>query len=189
MATRLRCGIVAAALAWGIGAAGATRADEPPWTYVEAGYSDIDLDRLGDDGHGWLAGGSLGIFNFHVFGRYADGSTDDLDVDVRRWAVGLGWHGLLGPRADLFGDVAYVDAEFGPVSDSGHFARAGVRFRPIEPFELGANARWEDLGDLDDDVVYEGSAILYLWRVGIGLGYETADDIDTYSGFLRLTPP
>jgi hypothetical protein len=160
--------------------------EAPPWTYVEVGYSNVDVDALDDKGDGWFAGGSFGGKRWHVFGNYAQSETDDLAVDVDKWYAGAGWHGLLGEKADLFADVAYVDATIGPVDDTGYFGRLGVRWRLIKLLELGANTRFEDLGDLDDDLVWEANAILYFWRLGIGVNYEIQDDIDTFNGYVRF---
>ena len=98
---------------------------------------------------------------------------------------------MLGEKADLIGEVAWIDQEFDPpgpskIDDNGYFARVGVRWRPIKLVEIGGWIRYQDVGDFDDEEVYEANAILHLWRIGIGLAIETQDDIDTYSGFVRL---
>ena len=162
-------------------------ADPPPWTFVEAGYANLDLDDQSDDGDGVFVGGSFGLENWHFFGRYQDASTDDLDIDVERLVLGAGWHGgLLTEKADLFAEVAYVDAEIEPIDDEGYFVRGGVRFRPINMFEVRAAGRWEDVDELDDDFVVELTGVFYFWRLGAGLTYEAADDIDTYTAFIRF---
>lgn len=169
-----------------------SRAETIDWTYIEAGYvslniDNIDLDNLDDDAGGWFGGFSLGLGkNFHLLGRYEERSTDRLSLDIDRWALGLGWHGLLGESADLVVDAAYVDAKLGPLEDHGYMGRGGIRWRPFKLFEIGAFARFEDLGDLDDDVVYQANVLVHLFRLGIGLQYETQKDIDSYNAFLRL---
>lgn len=161
------------------------QAAEPAWTYVEGGYTNIDLDDLDDEGDGYFVGGSFGLAFFHFFGRFTDNKTDDSDLDIERRYAGIGWHGGVGP-VDLLAEAAYVDAEFGDEDDSGYFVRGGVRFRPIKLIEVGGFARYEDLGDLDDDVVWEANALLYIWRLGIGASYETQDEVDTINAFVRF---
>lgn len=161
------------------------QAAEPAWTYVEGGYTNIDIDDLDDDGDGYFLGGSFGLAFFHVFARVSESETDELDLDVERRYAGIGWHGGVGP-VDLLAEAAYVDAEFGDEDDNGYFVRGGVRFRPIKLIEVGGFARYEDVGDLEDDVVWEANALLYIWRLGIGASYETQDEIDTYNAFLRF---
>ena len=169
---------------------------KPNYSYVEAGYNEIDVDDLGgidDEGNGGFVGASFGFFkHFHVFGRYVSNNTDDFDADVTNTLVGGGWHGLLGERADLIVDVAWIDQEFDPsdsfkLDDDGYLARVGARWRPIKLIEIGGWIRYQDLGDdFDDDEVYEANAIVHLWRIGLGLALETQDEIDVYSGFVRI---
>lgn len=166
--------------------AGVASAEEVPWTYVEFGYNDVDLDNLGEDGDGWFGGVSLGGRKYHVFGRVVRNETEMTDTEFDRWYAGVGWHEFLGARGDIFLDVAYVDAEVGGISESGYFARGGFRYRLVEFLELGANVRHEDIGDFGDDTILEGTALFYVWKIGIGLNYETADDVDTYNAFLRF---
>ena len=181
-----RFGYVIAVMALGaLIAPGAVQAEQPAWSYIEVGANSIDVDELSDSGDGYFVGGSFSGKRFHVFGRWIDNSIDE-DFDVSRWYAGAGWHGLLGEKADLFGEVAYADADFGPVSDSGYFARAGVRWRPFSLLEVGANTRYEDMGELGSDVVWEATAMVYVWRVSLGLSYEIADSVDTFTGFARF---
>jgi hypothetical protein len=170
---------------------GQVSAQGPSWAYLEAGFNSVDFDDAGvsDDGDGYFAGVSFPIFkSLHVFGRYIDNTTDDLDLDITRWYAGAGWHGMLGEKADLVGEVAYTDAEFDMIDGSGYFGRAGVRWRPIQLVEVGAFGRWEDLGgDIDDsDTIWEANAMVYVWRVSLGLGYETQDELDTFNAFARF---
>ena len=158
----------------------------PPWTLVEAGYNNVNVDDIDDSGSGAYLAGSFGGKNFHVFANYSGNSTDDFDLDLNRWFVGGGWHGLFGEKADLFGDLAYVNREVGPVDDSGWFGRVGIRWRLIKLLEIGANGRYESMSDLDSDTIWALNATLYVWRLGIGLNYETEDEVDTYSAFVRF---
>ncbi len=147
------------------------------------------LDGMTDDeGDGAFAGASVGFLkHFHVFARYVSNNTDTLDADITNTIIGGGWHGLLGDKADLIGELAYIDQEFDFLDDSGYFGRVGARWRPIKLFEIGGWIRYQDAGDsFDSTGVYEANAMVHLWRFAIGLGAEIQDDIDTFNGFVRF---
>jgi len=162
-------------------------ADGPAWTYVEAGYTDINVDDLHDDGNGWFGGASIGILNhFHVFGRITHASLDKTNFDYGRRFVGGGWHGLLGEKADLVGEIAWINSDYDFESDNGYFLRAGVRWVPVSLFEAGGWARYEDRGDLGDGIQWQANALIHVWRIGIGVEAELGD-VDKYNGFVRFT--
>lgn len=174
--------------------------DKPVYTYLEAGYNEVDIDNLGnanDEGNGAYAGVSIGFFkNFHAFGRYVANDTDLTNADITTTFVGAGWHGLLGDKADLIGEAAWIDSEIdagsqGKIDESGYFARVGARWRPIKMFEVGGWARYQDLGDntgtpLDSDATFEANAMVHFWRIAVGLAAEFEDDVETYSAFARF---
>ena len=171
---------------------------KPIYSYVEAGYNEVDVDDLGgtgDDGSGGFAGVSVGFFkNFHAFGRYVSNNTDDFDVDLTTTIIGVGWHGLLGEKADLIGEVAWIDQEVdlgsssGKFDDNGYLGRVGARWRPIKLVEVGGWVRFQelDLGNIDVDEAYEANAMVHLWRIGLGLAAEIQGDVETYSAFARF---
>src|SRR5262245_47340585 len=100
------------------------RAEGPVWTYAEAGYLNVDVDNLSDSGDNYFLGASFGLKWFHVNGYLTKGDLGP-DVEQELWRIGLGWHGLLGDRADLLAEAASrhfsVDAP-GPADDAepGH---------------------------------------------------------------------
>ena len=172
-------------------------AEKPIYSYVEAGYNDVDVDNLGgvdDEGNGVFGGVSFGFFkNFHAFGRYNTDNTDTSDIDLNTLTVGGGWHGLLGEKADLIVDVAWIDQEFDgsgfEADDSGYFVRVGARWRPIKLVEVGGWYRYQDLevaSSVDTDDAFEANAMVHLWRFSIGLGAELQGDIETYNAFARF---
>ena len=182
--------------------AGTVMADEIKWTYVEAGYLGVNPDNIGDttiDGSGdnFYLGGSFGFKNFHVIGQYADG-TFASDIDRTDWRLGIGWHGLLGEKADLLGEVYYNDTEYkgtgsaiipagDDVSDGSYRADVGVRWRPIGLFEANGFVNYYDSDNYEDNrTSYEVRAIFHIWRVGIGASYEKFSDWDQYNGFVRF---
>jgi hypothetical protein len=165
------------------------QAAEPPWIYVEGGYlvNDPDLEGIdsSETGDNWFVGGMGGGKMWHVFVDYQQGDFVD-GVDNKNWKLGVGWHGLLGERADLVADGAYLKNDE-PFDDSGWQARIGVRWRIIKLVEVAGFVSYVDFSDLDSDTVGELQALLYVWRIGIGLSYEGGGDVaDQYGAFLRF---
>jgi len=171
----------------------------PPYTYVGSGYiaSETDFsDRdfgdildIDDEGDGFFVDGSFGGKMWRVFAEYAQGSFGS-DLDQTRWFAGGGWHGLLGERGDIVADLAYVENEielpFDKYKDDGYRARACVRYRLIKLLELNGFVNYTDLSDAGSDTSYEANAVVYIWRVGLGVGYETFDDVDEMTAYARF---
>jgi len=173
---------------------GMALAAEPPWTYVEAGYLGVDVDDLEGSGDNVFVGGAFGGKMWHVIGQYSDGEIAD-GIDRRDWRLGVGWHGLLGESADLLAEAYYVDSSVtispapfngGDLDDNGYRLTGGVRWRPLKLIEVDAFVNYTDLSDLGSETSYELRAIIYVWRIGIGAGYETFDDADQYNAFVRF---
>jgi hypothetical protein len=166
--------------------ASAALAEEPAWTYVEAGYLSIDPDNLSDSGDNWFAGGSVGFLkNFHVFGKYVDGDFST-NVEQTYWEFGAGWHGLLGDKADIVGEVSWVDGEVNNQGDDGYQLTGGVRWLPVTMFELDGFINWADYDVAGSDTSYEVRAILNIWVMGFGASYEMADTADQWNVFARF---
>ena len=161
-----------------------TLAAAPNWKYVEAGYLNVDPDG-GDSGDNWFAGGTWGIFkSLHVNARYIDGDYSD-NVDFTYWEFGGGWHGLLGEKADLFGEVSWVDTEVASSSDSGLGLSAGVRWKVLDALEVDGIVNWVDY-DSGSEESYEARGIFDVWKIGVGVAVEFADSADQYSVFARF---
>jgi hypothetical protein len=158
--------------------------ESPKWSYVEGGFIDFDPDEgLSDDG--WFAGGSIGIFkNFHLMAEYQDVG------EYTFWNAGGGWHGLLGDKADLFGQIlwANVEVDDSDVDEDGYDLQAGVRWKLAKWFELLGQVNWVDYGEEagDDTTVEVGALFTFLDdRMGVGARYETGD-ADTARAFFRF---
>lgn len=185
--TGIALGIVLVALA----ATPARAADGVPWSYVEAGYLNVDVDDLSESGDNYFVGASFGLGkHFHVIGQYTNGELAP-DVDYTNWRVGFGWNGLLGDRADVVGEAYYldesVDAPGVPSdSDNGYRLTAGVRFVPIKMFEIDGFVHYTDIRD-DSTTSWEARGIINIWRLGFGASYEKLEDADQWNGFIRFT--
>jgi hypothetical protein len=157
--------------------------ESPKWSYVEGGFIDFDPDEgLSDDG--WFAGGSMQIFkNFHLVAEYQDIG------EYTFWNAGGGWHGLLGEKADLFGQImwANVESEDSDVDEDGYNLEAGVRWKIVKWFELRGQVNWLDYGDAGDDTTVEFAGLFTFLndRIGVGGSYETGD-ADTARAYFRF---
>ena len=177
----------------------------PPWTYVEAGYLNVDPDALEDGGDNWFAGVSIGFLkNFHAFGEYTDGDFGEDNsgqtFELSAYRVGAGWHGLLGVNADLVGEISMTGIEIenasgssvGGFDDDTYQLTGGVRWRLAQFLELDGFVNWTDYEDNAsgnesiEQESYELRALLYVWRIAIGAGYETSDGLDQYNLFARF---
>ena len=149
------------------------------WTYVEAGYMDLDAgDSVAGDleSDGYFLGGSFGFKMIHIIGQWD--KTDGDQFEDRRWDLGVGWHGLLGDRADLYADLAYQRQEnkisgFPSNSETGGLIRVGARWRPIKLFEAEGQLFYQDLGDRN--LGYKLRAMIHIWRVAVGLSWSAVD--------------
>jgi hypothetical protein len=166
-------------------ASGLAMAQEAPkWSYVEVGWIDFDPDNGASD-DGAFAGGSMQIFkHFHLVAEY-----DDIG-DYTFWNAGGGWHGLLGDKADLFGQImwANVEVDDSDISEDGYDLQAGVRWDILKWLEVKGQVNWVDYGgDAGDDTTVEvGALFLFLKnRIGAGVNYETGDS-DTARAFFRF---
>jgi hypothetical protein len=154
------------------------KAEAPKWGYIEAGYTDFNPDE-GDSDNGWFAGGSMNLFkNFHLIAEY-----DDTGI-YTFWNAGGGWHGLLGEKADLFGQIewANVKVEDSDVNDSGYELQAGVRWKVIKWLEVSGQANRADYGgDTGTDTTYGlGGLFTFLNdRMGVGAKWDTGDSSTT----------
>lgn len=191
----VRTSVVCALAALALLGPGATRAQQPPhYTYVEGGYTDVDRGDLPfDSGDGWYAGGSLRLKGFHLFAEYSKRSLDQAgggaSLEQKQWLAGLGWHGLMGPSADLVVEAAYVDNAIAfsmqDRDDTGYFGQLGLRWRFARFLEVDGFYRYLDIAD-DTQSLYLFDAIAWIKNFGIGVAWEKQDAADSYNFFLRF---
>jgi hypothetical protein len=167
----------------------ARAAEKVNYGYVEGGYLSVDVNDLESSGDNYFVDGSFGGKWWHVTAYYANGDLGpDFSQDL--WRVGLGWHGLLGDKADVIGEWDYVDQSIdGPGgssdSDTGYRLVGGVRWVPFKLLELDGFANYNDVGS-ESDVSWEARGIVNIWRLGFGAAYEKFDEADQWNGFVRF---
>ena len=158
----------------------------PAWTYIEAGYLNVNPDNASGSGDNWFAGASLGFLkNFHVSGRYVNGDYAD-NLSQTFWTFAAGWHGLLGEKADVVAEATWSDIEVENEGDSGVGLTGGVRWLPIKMFEADGFVHWVDYSDAGSTDSYEVRGIFNVWRLGIGAAYIFSSEANQYDAFVRF---
>jgi len=147
--------------------------ESPQWTYIEGGFSNIDVGD-GEANSGGYVGGSMNIFkSFHLIGEY------NIAGDYSFWEAGGGWHGLFGESLDMFAEVTWTDVAFdsgfNETSDNGTKVAGGVRWILGKRFEIKGTASWVDLDDGDATFEAEGLWFLLQNRLGLGISFEVGD--------------
>jgi hypothetical protein len=173
----------------------AAQADGISYTYVEAAYTDADLDGESADGFGLR--GSL-AFGEHFYGgvEYYSTSVDTPfgDVDFEPVHATLGFRRSLSPTADFIAEASYVrmDVSFGGQSgaNDGWRAAAGLRSRlgervgldtrvimtGIEEFEDVLGAQFDLTVDINDTWAIVGRYTTHAYDLGVG-GADAPVDI------------
>lgn len=161
----------------------AKAADDMSYSYIEAGYTEADLDNVAD-GDGFSVRGSVSFAeNFFVFGEYATFGFP-ASVDLDQISAGLGGHLDISERVDLVGRVGYTELDlsapgFGSVSEDGFLLSAGIRGQVTDSFELEAHAVHTDLGSNagDSTALVVGGRFFFTENFAAGAEYRTGDDI------------
>jgi hypothetical protein len=161
----------------------AAQAEDMSYSYVEAGYTEADLDSVAD-GDGFAVRGSIGFAeNFFAFAEYATFGFP-ASVDLDQISVGLGGHLGISERVDLVGRVGYTEFDLsvpGLGSDSvdGYLVSAGIRGQVTDAFELEGHAVYTDLGSGagDSTALVAGGRYLFTENFAVGAEYRTGDDL------------
>jgi hypothetical protein len=140
----------------------ASAVEEFSYTYVEAGYLDID-DPNGD---ALQLRGSYGFTDLiHAFFGYTDGDFDG-GGDVSVVDLGFGFDWALSPTMDFVGTVAYLNQDINNDDEDGFGLSARVRVRAFVPrLELEGGLNYVDLSGLDSDTSLDLGARYFLTPV------------------------
>ena len=167
------------------------------YTYVGLAYQTGEV--LNEDFSGFGVSGSAALNeSIFVIGNYNRMTSDDKynvgfgsdDIEVTQFDLGLGFHTPVAKNIDFVASLSYADAEikyFGNKADgNGYLLNAGIRAKPTEMLEFGAAINYADIED-DGETGYSLSARYFAApTLSIGLGYGSADDIDTLSLDVRF---
>ncbi len=171
------------------------------YSYLEAGYGQIELDDDGGveaDGEGYRVAGSVAIGpTYHLVAEYSSADLEvegaPIDADIDTISVGFGYNFPINPRADLIGRILYVESElqldspFFSVEDdeNGYGLQMRIRGEVAERLQLEGGIDYVDLGEDETSLVVEGRYFL-TGVLALGAGVELADDSTTYGVTLRF---
>jgi hypothetical protein len=167
---------------------GAVHAAEPGYAFIEGGAVDIDARTSELESDGWFVGFSAGFKHFHIPGQFLQTSGSAGVGDTKKWNIGVGWHGLLGEKADVVVEASYLDVRVDTLSeranDDGLLASGGVRWRIVKVFEINGFVDYVNLSDRGSDTGWRANILFNIGPVGIGLGYQSME-ADIASAYLR----
>lgn len=167
-------------------------AKSPDWNFIQAGYSQLDIENSNDiSPAGLTIGGSklLGK-NIFVVGDYSILSDDfeGLDVDLTQASLGFGYRHALTSTTDIYGVISYeyieVESSVGNANDSldenSMGLTAGIRSRLNDQIELDASISYVDFDYDGDDEVGFGVTANYFFtqNIAVGVGYSSTGDFD-----------
>jgi hypothetical protein len=167
------------------------------YTYVGVAYQTGEI--VDEDFAGFGIGGSAAINDsIFVLGQYSSLISDDEfdvgfgagDIEVTQFNFGIGFHTPMANNVDFVASLSYVDAEIEylgvTVDGNGYLLSLGVRGKPTDVLELSAAINYADIED-EGEAGYGVSARFFAApKISIGLGYGSADDVDTISLDLRF---
>jgi hypothetical protein len=164
-------------------------ADGHSYTYLEAGYAQLDQELPGAEGFkiedieagGFFLAGSAALSpSLHVFGAYRGGDDDvgvsapmvgeigRASVDMSQAVLGLGYHHGLNARTDLVAELSWLSTEIDVKGDEesgqdGDDVRAAVGVRHL----IADNVEVWIKGNYTDGDVYDGA-----FSASFGLQYK-----------------
>ena len=184
-------------------------AQGPRYSYVEAGWQNVELEIDGTfsddvDGDGLFLGASFAVTDMlHIFASYGDSDLDlnvlgfDVNVGYSTLAAGAGMNFEISETVDFVGQLAYVDAEvdvsvpgFGSASEdeSGYGLGVGVRGMVNEDFELNAWVNYVDLGDDASDTAFSFGGVYNFTPVfALQAVFSFGDDVNSIGVGARLS--
>jgi hypothetical protein len=184
-------------------------AQGPRYSFVEAGWQNIELEDDGTfgedlDGDGLAVGASFAVTDMlHIFASYGDSDFDlnvfgiDVNVGQNTLAAGAGLNFDVSETVDIVGQLAYVDAEIevdvpgfgsGSEDESGYGLAVGVRGMVTEDFELNAWINYVDLGDDASDTTFSFGGVYNFTPVfALQAGMSFGDDVNSIGVGARLS--
>ncbi len=123
--------------------------DNLSYTYVDAGYVNIDGDA---DGFGVRGSFEFGDSGFYGLAGYNQVEVDGIGIDIDNFEVGFGYAHGLTDRMDLIAEVAYLNTDVQYFGDlDGYRTSIGLRGSFTENFEGLVKANYIDGSDFDGD--------------------------------------
>ncbi|NMH60444.1 outer membrane beta-barrel protein [Alteromonas ponticola] len=163
---------------------------EPDFSYVEAGYTKINLDDTDFSPAGFTVGTSV-IFTDTLYGiaRFTTTSDDiaGTDIDFTQATIGLGMRFMLSNLTAAYAEIGYENAdmeieEFSEsFHDDGYSAAVGLRSNLTESFELDGKVAYIKIGDENDTEFKVTANYYFLPDVAFNASYSMMDDVDSFT--------
>ena len=172
---------------------------ELSYTNISMGYQAQTSDDLGFDldSDGIRFDGSLAVTD-QVFLRadYLSLRSDTISfgrasgvVDSAQFSVGLGFHFPVAANTDLVTTFSYANVEKDflntSIDEDGVIISGGIRSKPTDIVELGANVNYVDTGNKEDVGFGVTGRVFVLSVVSVGLSYDKLDNSDKFTVDLR----
>ncbi len=172
---------------------------ELSYTNISMGYQAQTSDYLGFDldSDGIRFDGSLAVTD-QVFLRadYLSLRSDTISfgrasgvVDSARFSFGLGFHFPVAANTDLVTTFSYANVERDflntSIDEDGVIISGGIRSKPTDIVELGANVNYVDIGNKEDVGFGVTGRVFVLPVVSVGLSYDKLDNSDKFTVDLR----
>lgn len=155
------------------------------YDWVGVSYGNVDFDDLNVDGDGVGFDLTLGITeSFHLFGG-AETADLDFNVDITRWAAGVGFNTPMTETIDVIAQLSYenleVDTALGSADDDGFGLGVGMRVAVSDLVEINGAISYVDFDDAGDDTVFDvGTWFNITESISIGINGSFDDDVNTY---------
>ncbi|MGV6806938.1 MAG: outer membrane beta-barrel protein, partial [bacterium] len=160
----------------------AALADQPSYSYVEAGYHKINIDGFDSNPDGYYLKGSVALSESGFLrGEFANAEDDleGVDYEVDALMIGIGYQQPMGENSSIYAVADYLEAEadadgFESVDENGFQVAGGVRGFVADNFELGAEIGYADVEEADGFV----GTISAVFHIASGFGISAAASID-----------
>lgn len=182
---------------------GIATAEQPSYSYIQAGYAEMELDDTDLEPSGYFLNGSYEL-NEHWFvhGGYidVDESSGSIDVEANEFYAGVGYQHPLGKNSSIHLALAYIEVEAeaennllnlsADEDDDAIGVSLGLRSNITSHIELNADINYADFDVSDGDEVSLGIGLVWHVVNNVGLVLEAEGDKDdnrVYQLGIRMT--
>jgi hypothetical protein len=169
-------------------------ADSLSWDSVALSYESADFDGEELSGFG-LAGSKLVGENIFIEGSYRSVSDDvdifgsEVDLELYRMSLGLGYRHAISTTTDFFGVVSYEDIEAdaslqgnsASESENGYGLNVGLRSLVLENVELKGSIGYLDIADESETTFSVSGMYHFTEQFSAKVSYTDIDEVDFVS--------
>lgn len=174
-------------------------ADVSPFSYSYLNVGYFNAEVLDEDFAGLGVSGSIEVGeNFYLLASYGQlDSDDDYDlglgpdeIEYREATIGAGFYLPIAELVDFVASLQYAEAEVDyaglTVDGNGYLAAAGIRAMASDSVELNASVNYADIENEGETGYSIGGIYYFTNRIGFGLSYSSADDVDSFGAGFRF---